>query len=427
MPSPQQRSRKTGAERVPNDSGACVVLAGDGGQWWKSVAAQMRTLGFGPVRTLPRAIAELPLMQDAQRDVHAADVVVLCPDRATTLAELLRAAGMLREWDTPGVVVVGPELDASASRMRAAGLHVVNRADSAQLAAGLLAGLASRQPTVRRMHGEMQTAWRAHEQAGSLISRVDEELRLAARVQCQLLPRAFPAGAGLSFGVVFRPAGYVSGDIFRVEALADGRIGVLMADVMGHGVKAAMHSILVAQSLPMQDRLGDRFDVLDPAVAMVRLNAELVRHRQDDANFATAVYGLIDPRDWSVRVASAGHPPSVCTHESGEARRSTAAGPMLGVFDEAEFTEDRFTLQPGGTLVFYTDGVEQALAPAVSPTPKGTALMDEAVRRIAAVASAERTDVRAAAQGVHSLLDSQSGSLHQGDDVSVLLIRRDGV
>lgn len=425
MPSPLPRSRKAKGERAAIVSGPCIVLAGDGGAWWRSVATQMRTLGCADLWSVPRAIAELPLMQDAQRDVHAADVVVLIPDKETTLAELLRAAGMLREWDTPGVAALDAVHESHADRLRAAGLHVVSRTESPQLAAGLIAGLASRQPTVRRMHGEMQTAWRAHEQAGSLISRVDEELRLAARVQSQLLPRVFPTDAGLSFGVVFRPAGYVSGDIFRVEALADGRIGVLLADVMGHGVKAAMHSILVAQSLPMQDRLGDRFGVLDPVEAMARLNAELVRHRQDDANFATAVYGLIDPRDWTVRIASAGHPPTVCAGDSGEARRSTATGPMLGVFDEAEFTEDRFTLQPGGTLVFYTDGVEQALAPAVSPTPKGVALMDEAVRRIAAIASQERTDVRAAAQGVHNLLDSQSGSLHQGDDVSVLLIRRD--
>lgn len=420
-------SGRTPSTRKPRSGSSVgmfrVLLAGSADGWWLDVARSLHSAGLGGFDVSVRAIAELPVMQDVQRQARGADVVVLAPDAECPAADLLRAAALVRECDVPAVVVLPQALAGVAPRLAGGCVHVVPQQSDAKLAAGLIAGLAARQPTVRRIHDEMATAWRAQEQAGTLISRVDEELRLAARVQQQLLPRSLPEDCGVRIGVVFRPASYVSGDIYRIERLSDGRIAFLLADVMGHGVKAAMHSILVAQSLPMQDRLGDQFRVLDPAAALHRLNDELVRQRQDDANFATAVYGLIDPASGRVRLASAGHPPAAVFGPKG-LRSLDASGPMLGVFNDAEFIESDFNLARDESLLLYSDGVEQALTPAIKPPPKGAAMMCEAVRRVAASAEPHGDDLDSAAAAVRALFDSQSGSLHQGDDVSVLLLRR---
>src|SRR5262249_46159125 len=133
-----------------------------------------------------------------------------------------------------------------------------------------------------------------------------DELNLAASVQQEMLPRRLPERANLQFGTLFRPAGYVSGDIFDVVELDDeGRhIGFFIADPVGHGVPAALMTMVIHRSLRMTRSLdkGSR-EIVWPGDAMTRLNDELCRGKRESPRFTTAVYGIIDTRTLRVTLA----------------------------------------------------------------------------------------------------------------------------
>jgi serine phosphatase RsbU (regulator of sigma subunit) len=254
-----------------------------------------------------------------------------------------------------------------------------------------------------------------------------DELQLAASVQQQMLPDAMPEAEGLDFGVLFKPVGYVSGDIYDVRRLDSDRIGFFLADAVGHGVPAALLTMVLRRGLQMtsQTEAGETV-IVPPCDALSRLNATLLRGSGGSSRFATAVYGVVRTDTLEVVVASAGHPPPLRVLPSGEVRGVETDGCLLGVFPDATFTQSTFTLEEGETLLLYSDGFETAF-PA-----------DEA-RRAGGAASAsklhlERFARRLGERGELDLgesmrllardVDEQTGSLHQQDDLTALALAR---
>jgi phosphoserine phosphatase RsbU/P len=192
------------------------------------------------------------------------------------------------------------------------------------------------------------------------MARHDEEQRLAARIQQDFLPKTLPVVGMVSFQTAYRPAHYVSGDLFDVKRLDEQHVGVYLADAVGHGTPAALLTMFMKNALVTKRIRKDGYELVDPAETLALLNSALLNQDLQQSSFATAVYARINCVTGDVVMAKAGHPEPIIIGIDGTTREIAGDGPLLGVFPEAEWNTVRFTLQPGERLILYTDGVETA-------------------------------------------------------------------
>ena len=194
------------------------------------------------------------------------------------------------------------------------------------------------------------------------LRKMDEELRLAARLQQDFLPKSMPEVGRVRFHTLFRPAGYVSGDLYDVMRLDERRVGFYMADAVGHGVPAALLTMFIKQALQTKEidprRRGYR--LLAPAEALQRLNERLIAQNLSNSTFATALYGTVDADTLEVTVARAGHPHPIVVRADGRVESLEVEGSLLGVFPDETYADCTTQLCPGDRLVVYSDGVEVA-------------------------------------------------------------------
>lgn len=204
---------------------------------------------------------------------------------------------------------------------------------------------------------------------------VDRELRLVADIQRSLLPGTIPAIPGLGLAAHYQTSQWAGGDYYDFFPLPDGRWGILIADVSGHGTPAAvlmavLHSL--AHTLP---------GAPDPPATLLRyVNSHLAtRYTAENEAFVTAFYGIFDPATRELTYASAGHnPPRLKRCEDGSVHALDRAGDLpLGLFPGQEFKQATLALRPGDQIVFYTDGITEATNP--SGTMFGTERLDQAL------------------------------------------------
>jgi len=188
--------------------------------------------------------------------------------------------------------------------------------------------------------------------------RLDEELKLAARLQQDFLPRKLPQVGAVSFNTLFRPASHVSGDLYDVMRLDEHHVGFYMADAVGHGMPAALLTMFLKQALVTKEIIPGGYRLLDPSLTMARLNDALVEQNLSHATFATAIYGHIDTRSLEVVFARGGHPNPLLMTRDGKTRTVTSEGSLLGIFPGEQFGQTKVRLQPGERLFIYSDGVE---------------------------------------------------------------------
>jgi len=305
--------------------------------------------------------------------------------------------------------------------MRIEGLNVEPAGADPRHLASVLKALADREPAVADLRRELLILRHTQTSLSGQIAHLHDELSLASAIQRGLIP-TLPPSTSMQFGVVYRPAGYVSGDIFGVTALSDRRTGFFLADAVGHGVPAALLTMLIHRS--MRFDAGRRRDEGEagPADLLRRLNSELLNCKSTSQLFATAVCGIIDDQTLEVTLACAGHPSPVCLKPSGEVESIDEGGPLLGVFPDDDYPEARFRLTPGETLLIYSDGLEMAFddppREAESPLPNYL----QRLLRFPWPDGRERLDMQPAISELQDELDCQSGSLHQPDDITILAI-----
>jgi serine phosphatase RsbU (regulator of sigma subunit)/CHASE3 domain sensor protein len=185
------------------------------------------------------------------------------------------------------------------------------------------------------------------------------ERELWETVQNGLRPERRPGVPGLRLAARYRPAEralLVGGDFYDAMVLPDGRLAVMVGDMAGHGAPAA------AQAAGL--RFGWRTLVAvnpNPAAVMAALNAQMASpDYRAEGLFSSIIYMLIDANG-SVSFAPAGHPPPfLLTATVCQPLEPIVSGPLLGVFDEAEWPVTHASLPPGGTIVLYTDGLIEA-------------------------------------------------------------------
>ena len=199
------------------------------------------------------------------------------------------------------------------------------------------------------------------------MHRLDEELRLAARVQQDFLPKSLPKVGDVRFQILFRPAGHVSGDLYDCMRLDETHVGFYMADAVGHGMPAALLTMFLKQALVTKEIFPGGYRLLPPNQTMQKLNDSLVGQNLSQATFATALYGHLNTKTLELTFARGGHPNPVLLTVDGEMKSLEAGGSLLGIFPEEQFEQATVQLQPGDRFFVYSDGVELAFSDQVSP------------------------------------------------------------
>jgi serine phosphatase RsbU (regulator of sigma subunit) len=182
---------------------------------------------------------------------------------------------------------------------------------------------------------------------------LEEELRTAWAIQRRLLPAQLPAAAGYAFAGTNKPCRTVSGDYYDVVVRPDGRIYFIMADVSGKGITAALVMSSVATAFAI-------FTRNDPAPAdlLRELNATLAP-KTAPTKFVTMVVGVLDPATGKIDFANAGHvSPLVVSANGTVALNMTDL--VVGLFPQAAYRNQHVQLEPGDSLVLFTDGVTEA-------------------------------------------------------------------
>jgi len=337
-------------------------------------------------------------------------------------AAILQLIDRLQRQLVPALLLF-PRVDAERQSFQRGGIIVDSWDAGPERIANILYALGERQELVHTLARDLRVA---HCSQGGLRGEMDklhEEMNLAASVQRELLPRGMPKVEGLSFATMFRPVGYVSGDIYDVRQIDEHRVGFFLADAVGHGVPAALLTVALSRGLVTGDRDGDRWRVLEPSEVLRRLNIDLCERQNGGTRFATAVYGLVDARTRRVTIAGAGHPPPLVFGVGGM-RKIETEGPLLGVFEEAVFDQTSVVLEPGETLVLYTDGMESAFPSRDEGAnfAKPTTGYLRHLNTLAKAAGAPGGSLDEATRVLGMLIDDQAGSLHQVDDITTLAI-----
>lgn len=347
------------------------------------------------------------------------DAALICVSSQVADSLLYQVVSLLDEAMVPALAI-----DGSGGTILRDGMSTdcifLNATDESDAAPAMLYALLRRQRSFKMITEGLQAAKSFQCEASAEIDRLHDELLLAAKVQREFLPKHLPALPGLSVGVIFRPAGFVSGDIYDVSRLDEDHIGFFLADAMGHGVPAALMTLFISGSLPQKEIEGTTHRVIPPSESLSRLNKNMCASRGGSSRFATAVCGLINIRTRMVTISSAGHPPALRVSQ-GRCRSVDVTGPLLGVFEDAEFEQTTFNIGDDELLVVHSDGVEEAYAPRQLAEPSDGEIQTRHLESIARITS--RKDGEGAGDALARLaedLDSQAGSFHQSDDVTVL-------
>lgn len=273
-------------------------------------------------------------------------------------------------------------------------------------------------PLLAAMERELEHMSRLGQQLNHYFNEIDQEMRLAGRLQRDFLPAKLPNIPPLKFHAVYRPASWVSGDMYDVFRIDEDHLGLFVADAMGHGVAAGLLTMFLRQGLISKHIDGNEYTILTPAEALDHLHACLVKQKLPNCQFVTAAYAVADLRSCRVRLSRGGHPYAIHIRPDEPPTEVRVEGSLLGLADvPADFEQTEITLAPGEKLFLYTDGLEESiLAPRTTagvPT-EFTPLFHE----WAAVDGAEIV------ARIEAHLDGQEGSLHPTDDVTVLVVER---
>lgn len=192
----------------------------------------------------------------------------------------------------------------------------------------------------------------------ALADNLTEQLRLAGLVQQDFLPTRLPHSDQLRWATVFLPAEWVSGDIYDIVRVDEEHIGFYIADVVGHGMPAALLTIFIKQALVMRETVGNSYRVFSPAEVVKNLNLRMAAQELSGYQFATGCYGLLNIKTLELTYARAGHPYPILLRSGNPPEPLEARGSLLGIFEQAEFNERTVQLQPGDKLLLYSDGAE---------------------------------------------------------------------
>jgi serine phosphatase RsbU (regulator of sigma subunit)/predicted ester cyclase len=195
------------------------------------------------------------------------------------------------------------------------------------------------------------------EQAVLRHERIEQELWVARRIQRGLLPKVTPALDGWQLVPHYQPAREVGGDFYDFLQLEDGRLGLVIGDVSGKGVPAA---VLMASTRSILRAVAQRSS--PPGHVLEEVNEILVSDVPPNT-FITCFYGVLEPESGHLSYANAGHNPPCYRRHDGSATELRARGMPLGLMSGMHYDQEATTLMPGDGILFYSDGLVEARDP----------------------------------------------------------------
>ncbi len=246
---------------------------------------------------------------------------------------------------------------------------------------------------------ERRVADRTHE-LRTRNEEMQDDLLMAAEIQKSFLPQKYPAfpqdanpaESALQFCHRYLPSGPVGGDFFDVFALSDTVAGVFLCDVMGHNVRSALVTAMIRGLV--EDL---RSVATDPGHFLTKINRRLLAALKQTGwpTFASAFYMIVDAGNGCAKYASAGHPSPMLlqrgTNTAGPlCGNSKSQGPALALFEEAAYTTSQCSLEPGDSMVFFTDGLYEVANP--QGEEFGLERLAEALRRRISLPTADLLD-----------------------------------
>ena len=211
------------------------------------------------------------------------------------------------------------------------------------------------QVTIERTLRNM-AEWREALMSRDKLVALQNELDVARTMQQSILPTQFPEGPDYKVFGKMQAARNVGGDFFDVLYLNDDRVGLAVADVSDKGVPAALFMMSSRTLLK-----GAAIGVDAPGLVLKEVN-DLLLENNDGAMFVTVLYAVYDPSTRVLTYANGGHNAPLVIHKDGSSELLPLTGGIaLGVFPDYDFDQNTATLNPGDTVIFYTDGVTEAM------------------------------------------------------------------
>jgi len=239
--------------------------------------------------------------------------------------------------------------------------------------------------------------------------RLNRELEIAREVQQRLFPQAGPVVAGLDYAGKCRPASSVGGDYYDFVSMCDGRLGITIGDISGKGVPAAL---LMAS---LQASLRGLAIANPPALSTLMENLNrLVFDASPSNRYATFFYGVYNPATREFMYVNGGHNPPM-VFRGADVLRLEEGGPVIGLFGPARYEQASIQLQPGDTLVLFTDGVSEAMN-------NDDEEFDEP-RLVDAVRGGEGLDASGLIDRVMMVCDAFVAGAPQHDDMTLVVAR----
>jgi len=198
----------------------------------------------------------------------------------------------------------------------------------------------------------------AHEQIAQQLIAINIELEMARQIQLSILPRNTPKIVGLEIVACYIPMTSVAGDFYDFIIVDEKHVGILVADVSGHGLPSALIASMLQVALTAQVAHAS-----DPARVLSGLNQALCG--KFEQNFVTAAYVFADMEKKVITYAGAGHPPLLFWRKStGKVSEVLQNGLFLGMFPGATYESLSFPVEAGDRAVLYTDGIPETKNPA---------------------------------------------------------------
>jgi len=351
------------------------------------LAGQLASVGLAVV--CPNGEADSP---------HELDELLTAIDSTSTVALVLLPAEAKVAWAVLG---------------RRVGKFVLVRQDAAP--AEIMAKLdaaAALQPALENLQSELAAARNLGASTGGRLKEFDEEMRLAARLQRDFLPRRLPEVGCARFSVLYRPLGWVSGDIYDVARLDETHVGFYVADAVGHGMPAALLTMFIKRALQTKRIVGNTYEIIPPDVSLQQLNTAICEQNLSSCQFCTAAYCVLDTSSLRLTYARAGHPEPILIRADGSATPLAGPGSLLGVFPQEQYTSATVDLARGDRVVLYSDGLEDALT---DTTGRGPSLLE----RLAELQGRPREEMLLQ---LTAWIDENPGSARAEDDVTVIVL-----
>lgn len=239
--------------------------------------------------------------------------------------------------------------------------------------------------------------------------RLETQLEVARQVQLELLPARDPQLEGFDISAYNFPTEEVSGDYYDWVRLYDDQIAIVIADVSGKGVPAALLMAFLRASLRAATHIG-----YATHISMSKVNY-LLWESIERNQFVTAFYGVLDAANRTLAYSNAGHNPPILIDAEGKAHFERRGGVPLGMFRDSRYYEYYATIDPGQMLVLYTDGVTEAMN--LAGDEYGPERLVEAVKRGRNLSARELID------SIHREVIDWTEGVGAHDDVTFFIIK----